>query len=105
MLEVVFGYVKTQKIGVVREIHWEILNAYERDFAIHAPPNQVMKIITVWKQVHSQLAKENKKFVFSALRKSAKGKDFEEAIQWLCSAGLIYKNYLVKTPLISFKRL
>jgi hypothetical protein len=57
-----------------------------------------MKITTVWKQVHRQLAKENKKFIFAAIRKSARGRDYEEAIQWLADAGLVHKSYLVETP-------
>jgi predicted AAA+ superfamily ATPase len=52
----------------------------------------------VWEQVHRQLAKENKKFIFAAIRKSARGRDYEEAIQWLTDAGLIHKSYLVEFP-------
>lgn len=98
MPEAVAEYVKTEKLSVVREIQLEILNAYERDFAKHAPPHEIMKIMTVWKQVHRQLAKENKKFIFAAIRKSARGRDYEEAIQWLSDAGLIHKSYLVGSP-------
>ena len=57
-----------------------------------------MKITTVWNQIHRQLAKENKKFIFSAIRKSARGRDYEYAIQWLVDAGLIYKSSLVEHP-------
>lgn len=98
MPEVVAEYAKQEKLSIVREIQLEILNAYEHDFSKHAPPNELMNITTVWKQVHRQLAKENKKFVFSAIRKSARGRDYEEAIEWLTNAGLIYKNYLVESP-------
>ena len=98
MPEVVAEYIKTEKLSIVREVQLEILNAYERDFSKHAPPHEIMKIMTVWKQVHRQLAKENKKFIFAAIRKSARGRDYEEAIQWLTDAGLIHKSYLVKSP-------
>lgn len=98
MPEAVSEYVKTEKLNVVREIQLEILDAYEKDFAKHAPQNEIMKIITVWKQIHRQLAKENKKFIFSAIRESARGRDYEEAIQWLSDAGLIHKSYLVESP-------
>ena len=57
-----------------------------------------MNITTTWKQVHRQLAKENKKFIFAAIRKSARGRDYEEAIQWLLDAGLIHKSYLADSP-------
>jgi predicted AAA+ superfamily ATPase len=98
MPEAVAEYAKTNNLNVVREIQLEILNAYERDFAKHAPPQEIMKITTVWKQVHRQLAKENKKFIFSAIRKSARGRDYEDAIQWLADAGLIHKSHLVESP-------
>lgn len=98
MPEAVNEYAKNEKINSVREIQLEILNAYERDFAKHAPPHEIMKIITVWKQVHRQLAKENKKFIFAAIRKSARGREHEEAIQWLSDAGLIHKSHLVESP-------
>lgn len=98
MPEAVAEYVKNEKLNVVREIQDEILNAYEKDFAKHAPPHEIMKITTVWKQVHRQLAKENKKFIFAAIRKSARGRDYEDAIQWLSDAGLILKSYLIESP-------
>ena len=98
MPETVAEYAKTEKLSILREIQLEILNAYEKDFAKHAPPHEVMKITTIWKQVHRQLAKENKKFIFAAIRKSARGRDYEEAIQWLSDAGLIHKSYLVASP-------
>lgn len=98
MPEVVAEYLKTENLSIVREVQTEILEAYERDFAKHAPDNQLMKIVTVWNQIHRQLAKENKKFIFSTIRKSARGRDYEEAIQWLMDAGLIHKSYHVGTP-------
>lgn len=98
MPEAVSEYVASEKLTVVREIQQEILSAYERDFAKHAPAQEVMKIINVWNQVPRQLAKENKKFIFSAIRKSARGRDYEDAIQWLSDAGLIHKSFLVTSP-------
>jgi hypothetical protein len=98
MPEAVAEYAKTENLNIVREVQLEILNAYEKDFAKHAPPHEMMKITTVWRQVHRQLAKENKKFIFSAIRKSARGRDYEEAIQWLADAGLIHKSHLVESP-------
>lgn len=98
MPEAVAEYARNEKLHVVREIQLEILSAYERDFSKHAPPHEIMKITTVWNQVHRQLAKENKKFIFAAIRKSARGREYEEAIQWLLDAGLIHKSCLVETP-------
>ncbi len=98
MPEAVAEYASWEKLNVVREIQLEILNAYERDFAKHAPPHEIMKITTIWNQVHRQLAKENKKFIFALIRKSARGREYEEAIQWLADAGLIHKSYRVESP-------
>jgi len=98
MPEAVAEYAKNENLNTVREIQLEILNAYEKDFAKHAPPGEIMKITTIWKQIHRQLAKENKKFIFAAIRKSARGRDYEYAIQWLSDAGLIHKSYLVDSP-------
>lgn len=98
MPEAVAHYAKTERLNDIREIQQEILNAYEKDFSKHAPANEIMKITTVWKQVHRQLAKENKKFIFAAIRKSARGRDYEDAIQWLSDAGLIHKSFLIESP-------
>lgn len=98
MPEAVADYAKHSNLTTVREIQLEIIHAYERDFAKHAPPHEIMKITTIWKQIHRQLAKENKKFIFSAIRKSARGRDYENAIQWLSDAGLIHLSHLVETP-------
>jgi predicted AAA+ superfamily ATPase len=98
MPEAVHEYVQREKLSDVREVQTEILTAYEKDFAKHAPTGEIMRITAVWDQVHRQLAKENKKFIFSAIRKSARGRDYEIALQWLFDAGLIHKSYLVETP-------
>jgi len=98
MPEAVAEFVKTGNLNTVREIQLEILSSYEKDFGKHAPPHHIMKITTVWKQVHRQLSKENKKFIFAAIRGSARGRDYEEAIQWLRDAGLIHKSYHAGTP-------
>lgn len=98
MPEVVSEYVESNDFALVRKIHKEILDAYVLDFAKHAPTEQLMKITQIWESIPSQLAKENKKFIFSALQKSARGREYETAIQWLADAGLIYKSYNISTP-------
>ncbi|NGX61703.1 MAG: hypothetical protein K940chlam9_01192 [Chlamydiae bacterium] len=98
MPEVVDEYTKQENLTTIREVQLEILDAYERDFSKHAPSHEIMKITTVWKQIHRQLAKENKKFFFAAIRKSARGRDYEDAIQWLVDAGLIHKSLAIEVP-------
>ena len=98
MPEVVKHYRENQDLRTVRTIQKEVLDAYLLDFSKHADPREIMKISTVWNQVPSQLAKENKKFIFSAVRKSARGRDYENAVQWLLDAGLIYKSMKISAP-------
>lgn len=91
MPEVVKKYVETDALQEVRRIQNEILHGYEMDFSKHAPKDQVQRIRMVWNSIPSQLFKENKKFIYGAIRYGARAKDFEVAIQWLISAGLLYK--------------
>src|SRR3989338_8159682 len=100
MPEAVSHYAEKKDLDVVREIHHEILKSYELDFSKHAEKNQVMKISEVWKMVPTQLAKENKKFIFSLIKASARAREYETAIQWLKDAGLIYLSYQISTPKI-----
>lgn len=98
MPEAVVTYLKTDNLEKVRVVQKEILDAYILDFAKHAPKEDVMKIMAVWNSIPNQLAKENKKFVFSAIRKSARAREFETSIEWLKSAGLILKANHISTP-------
>lgn len=91
MPEVVQKYVNTGALQEVRRIQQEILDGYDRDFSKHAPSEQVMRIRMVWESIPSQLFKENKKFIYGALKKGARAAEFEKAIQWLVDAGLLYK--------------
>ncbi|HSX25832.1 MAG TPA: ATP-binding protein [Chlamydiales bacterium] len=100
MPEAVAEYAGSQNVTKVREIQTAILNAYSLDFAKHAPPDQIMKINQVWKSIPGQLAKENKKFIYSAIREGARAKEFEVALQWLVEAGLIHRVPLISTPKI-----
>lgn len=91
MPEAVLKYVETGALQEVRNIQLEILQGYDLDFSKHAPREQVPRIRMVWNSIPSQLFKENKKFIYGALRKGARANDFELAIQWLVNSGLIYK--------------
>ncbi len=99
MPEVVKMYVSNQSLEDVRKKQQEILNDYERDFSKHAG-NEATRIRMVWKSLPAQLAKENKKFVYGAIKKGARAKEFEKAIQWLVDAGLVYKVTQCKKPSI-----
>lgn len=98
MPEAVDTFLKTQNFEKVREVQKEILDAYILDFAKHAPKDEVIKIMTIWASIPNQLAKENKKFIFSVIRKSARAREFETSIRWLKNAGLIIKVNHIATP-------
>lgn len=103
MPEAVRKYTEEQNLLSIRKIHEEIIKAYLLDFAKHAPTNQFMKITTVWESLPVQLAKENKKFIFSAIRKSARAREYETAIQWLVDAGLVYPVFNTTVPRLPLK--
>lgn len=98
MPEAVASYREHNDMHMLSEIHNEILDAYIIDFAKHAPKKDLAKIMSVWQMVPSQLAKENKKFIFTAISKSARATHYEDAVQWLVDAGLIYKAFNISKP-------
>ena len=91
MPEVVSSFANEGNLTRVRTIQKAILESYERDFSKHALAIEVPRIRMVWRSIPAQLAKENKKFVYGAVKDGARAKDFELAIEWLKDAGLIYK--------------
>ena len=100
MPEAVAIYVKERDFAKARKVQKAIADAYVLDFAKHASSANVMKIMAVWGAISNQLAKENKKFIFSAINKSARAREYEDSIQWLVDAGLIYKSYNISAPKI-----
>lgn len=100
MPEVVDIFVQTRDWQLIRRIQNRILNSYEGDFSKHAPNEVVPRIRMVWQSIPSQLAKENKKFVYGVIREGARAKDFELAIQWLVDCGLLLKSHRVSKPCI-----
>jgi uncharacterized protein len=100
MPEAVDYYLKNTDLQEVRSIQNKILLGYENDFAKYAPIEIVPKIRMVWHGLIGQLAKENRKFVYGQLKKGARAKDFETAINWLTDAGLVLKVPCVSKPTI-----
>jgi len=106
--EVVQTYIETNDFQKVRFVQNRILLSYEGDFSKHAPLEIVPRIRMVWQSIVSQLAKENKKFIYGQIREGARAKDFELAIQWLTDAGLLVKCHRIskpEMPLIAFQDL
>lgn len=97
MPEVVNDYITNKDYIQVREIQNTILKDYEEDFSKHIPPEQIMKVKQIWDNFTAQISRENKKFVFGALKQGARGSEYEEAINWLVNAGLLIKVNRVNT--------
>lgn len=91
MPEVVQSFAENKDFNEVREIQKRILAAYEQDFSKHAPNEIVPRLRMLWNNIPSQLAKENKKFIYGLVRKGARAKDYETAIMWLSDCGLVHK--------------
>ena len=91
-------YITTQNLLAVRNIQKQILFDYRHDFSKHAPTAEVPRINMVWDSIPAQLDKDNKKFIYGALKKGGRAAEFEMAIQWLIEAGLIYRIYRATTP-------
>ena len=103
MPEAVKTYVERGDIWEVRSIHSKIIDAYRNDMSKHVPKQQVQRINMVWNSIPSQLARDNKKFIYGALRKGARANDFEIAIQWLVDSGLVHKVHRISKPIVPLK--
>lgn len=90
MPEAVQHFTLNHNLAEVRNIQQNILTAYEADISKHTE-EQTQRVRMVWQSIPAQLARENKKFIYGAVRKGARAKDFEIAIQWLIDAGLVHK--------------
>ena len=103
MPEAVATYVRERDFADVRKVQKEILMSYDKDFAKHAPAALLAKIRLLWQSIPSQLARENKKFVYTALRAGARAREYETALQWLEDAGMIRQIRRVTRPGIPLK--
>jgi len=91
MPEVVKSFIQNNDYNEVREIQNSILESYNNDFSKHSPIEIVPRIKMIWNSIPSQLAKENRKFIYGAVKSGGRAKEFEVAIMWLEDAGLIHK--------------
>jgi len=100
---VVSKFVENADLQQVRALQQNILDAYGRDISKHTSASESSRIRQVLSSLPAQLAKENKKFIYGAIRKGSRAKDFELAIQWLLDAGIIYKVNRIKEPKVPLK--
>lgn len=103
MPEAVLSFVLNNDFAEVRNIQKSILQAYEQDFSKHAPVDIVPRIRMIWNSIPSQLAKENRKFIYGLIKEGARAKDFELAINWLIDSGLVHKINRINKPAIPLK--
>jgi len=103
MPEVVLSYKTQNDFMEIRSIQKRILSAYEHDFSKHAPGEIVPRIRMLWNTIPAQLARENKKFIYGAVKSGSRAKDYELALSWLIDCGLVYKVSRVTKPGIPLK--
>lgn len=98
MPEAVGEFAESGDYAAVRKIQGEILGAYDADFAKHAPVELLPKIRLLWRNIPAQLAKENRKFIYSALKSGARAREYETALEWLDDAGMVHQVFRVSPP-------
>ncbi len=103
MPEAVLSFKTQNDFNEVRAIQKRILSAYEQDFSKHATGEIVPRIRMLWNSIPSQLAKENKKFIYGVVKKGSRAKDYELALSWLIDCGLVHKVCRAKKPGIPLK--
>jgi uncharacterized protein len=103
MPEAVQSFVESKDFNEVRTIQKRILAAYEQDFSKHAPNEIVPKIRMLWNSIPSQLARENKKFIYGLVREGSRAREYETAIMWLSDCGLVHKVSRVNAAGIPLK--
>lgn len=98
MPEAAAKWIETNDVAEVEAVQRRILDSYELDFAKHAPTMDVPKLNLIWKSIPNQLARESGKFVFGHAKPGARAKDLEDALEWLISAGMVYKVVKIEKP-------
>jgi len=98
MPEAVKSWTEDRDIDRIQQSLSNILGAYERDFAKHPDLKEFPKISMIWKSIPSQLSRENKKFIYKAVKEGARAREYEDALQWLVDANLAYKIYRAGRP-------
>lgn len=98
MPEPVKMWTEARNVEKVQQSLANIIGAYERDFAKHPDVKEFPKISMIWKSIPSQLARENKKFIYNVVKEGARAREYEDALQWLADAKLVHKIYRSTAP-------
>lgn len=100
MPQAILDMINYNDISRVDKTLQDIIHSYTLDFSKHAPKSDIPKIGEIWKSIPSQLAKENRKFIYKLVRPGARAREYENALVWLQQAGLIYRVYCSSKPAI-----
>lgn len=103
MPEAVLAFAENRSLAEIRRIQQEIISSYQQDISKHAPTREVPRINLVWRSIVAQLAKENRKFVYGAVKSGGRAKEFETAIQWLVDAGTVNRVTCVNKAALPLK--
>ena len=103
MPEVVMSFIENGDFNQAREIQQNILTTYEQDFSKHAPNEIVPRIRMLWNSIPAQLTRENKKFIYGAVREGARAREYEYALMWMTDCGLVHKVHRVTAPNLPLK--
>lgn len=98
MPESVLMWTEARDVDAMQTALSDIIGSYERDFAKHPEPKEFPKISMIWNSVPSQLARENKKFLYRVVKEGARAREYEDAMQWLVDAGVVYKIFRSTAP-------
>ncbi|MGN0485375.1 MAG: ATP-binding protein [Lachnospiraceae bacterium] len=98
MPESVLMWTEARDVDAMQEALGGIIGSYERDFAKHPDVHEFPKISMIWKSIPSQLARENKKFLYKVVKEGARAREYEDALQWLVDARLVHKVYRSSAP-------
>lgn len=98
MPESILMWTEARDVSAMQEALSGIIDAYERDFAKHPNVSEFPKLSMIWKSIPSQLAKDNKKFLYKVVKPSARAREYEDALQWLVDARLVHKIYRSTAP-------
>lgn len=98
MPEAVVTLIEQQDIETTQQVLQNIVNAYALDFSKYAEPRDVPKINHLWASIPSQLARDNKKFLYQSIKSGARSREYEDALLWLSHAGLVHRIFKVTKP-------
>ncbi|MDO6433977.1 ATP-binding protein [Flavitalea sp. BT771] len=98
MPEAVVALLEKQNIERTQQVLQNVLNAYALDFSKHAEKKEIPKLNYLWSSIPSQLARDNKKFLYQAVKPGARSREYEDALLWLSHAGLVHRIFRISKP-------